>query len=207
MLSLDLELQSSMDKPAEAYLLSSFMKIPTVSSKASRSNYLKEGTIKQASLSVNLLNLTLLLSSPAASLAVYYFYYSIIALILSLFLSVCQCVVALYGFRLEQTVTAARLRFYRRSVKSLMMMLLVFAIGMEALFLMNRWNAQSEHCENTVLVAVCKERLGVMSLDLLCYALLPGFDILLYLFTSFSGKLVTKYTRRLKQQIKEEIWC
>lgn len=202
MLSLDGELQGS----PEAHLLSSFMKIPTASSKHSGTNYFKGETLKQVSLSIRVLNIILLLTSPSAFLAVYYFYSSIIALILSLFLSGCQLIVAVCGFKIEHEVTAASLRFYRRSTKSYMFLSLLFVLGIQVAFLTERWRMQMANCEKSELTVICVERSGILSIDIVLYVLFPCCDVLLYLFTSYASNLVTKYTRRLKQNIKEDVW-
>ena len=193
-------------EPIEAPLLSSFMKIPTASSRHSQSDYFKGATIKQISLSVKVLNVVLLLLSPSFALGVYFLYPSIIALVLALFLSICQVVVAVCGLRLEGDVTTASLRFYRRSARAFLMLAVVFLVSMEVLYLLHRWRTQSENCQLTSLGEVCKERAGVLSIDVLLYVLLPTGDMLLYVVCSHSCSLVKRYTRRLKQNIDKDTW-
>ena len=205
-LTLDIEPQGSPTASAETHLLSSFMKIPTASSRASSHNYLKSETLKQVSINVKVLNVLLLALSPTAFVCVYFWFNSVISLIMALFLSICQCVVSLYGLHLETEVTAASVRFYRRSIKSFLMLLLFFIVGMEALFLMDRWRTQSADCGKTRLMRVCAERNGALSLDVLLYVLLPTSDAVLYVLCAYSCKLVNKYARRLKQNIKEDTW-
>lgn len=203
MLTLDLESQAG---PAEAPLLSSFMKIPTASSRTSHTDYFKGATMKQISINIKALNLSLLLFSPCLSICVYFLYPSVIALVLALFLSVCQAVVAVCGFRLENQVTSASLRFYRRSAKAFLMLLIVFLVFMQVLYLLDRWDTQHADCRKAVLYEICKERKGVLSLDLLLYVLLPVADLLLYVICAHCCYLVSKYTRRLKQNIDKDTW-
>jgi len=203
MLTLNLQ---SQDAPAETPLLSSFMKIPTASSRTSQTDYFKGATMKQISINIKALNLTLLLLSPSLSLCVYFLNPSVIALVLALFLSICQAVVAVCGFRLESEVTAATLRFYRRSAKAFLMLIVVFLVFMQVLYLVNRWKVHSTDCTLSNLYEVCKERSGVLGLDLLLYVLLPTADVLLYVVCAHSCTLVSKYTRRLKQNIDKDTW-
>ena len=207
MLALDIETHGSpYASSPESHLLSSFMKIPTASSRTSSLNYLKSETLKQVSFSIRGLNIVLLLLSPASVVGVYLWYYSVIALILALFLSVCQGVVAVYGLKLEKEITPATIRFYRRSVKAFLMLIIVFLAGMQLLFLTDRWKVQSRDCVRTGMEEVCQERNGALSLDLLLYVLLPLCDILLYFLCTYSCRLVSRYSQRLKQRIKEDTW-